>query len=423
MTSIALPPFHLFHLPVSDPNVPLDRFYQVDLREYQRLKSALTNVHGRPLRSAFLVDSLLDTISETSSNNVKILHSHISSLEASLHRLRRTLAEHEELAATIVEIKSLPFLSIPALPYDIFRRIIVEKACAPVDEGVVSFAKTLSLVSKTIQDWVDPILFSTVTLDLYDSSMEDLQVAALASKRLERLLPQISVIQVSSWDIDGEKWPTLNRLFPAVSTLVSSDCFPSIEIVAPWLKCLHTPYKHAILDFSLPIFDSITHLSMSTIKRSHVQDSLFPALCNRHSWPSLQILALKTHFMANPQVRNIRVMSDLTQQLLTTSFPRLEVVIWKVREWQSELGGVPERESLYGSIFPDELAKDAAADACDPRLVICVPRPFGSPEGEVWPFLCMGHSKGGFWSFDVADQALRLARERKQAFKVSEGRF
>ncbi|KAH8823732.1 hypothetical protein DL96DRAFT_1615346 [Flagelloscypha sp. PMI_526] len=124
------------------------RFFSVNQQTHTLLKEYISV----PLRTAFLTN--LEQCLDLTNTRIDLMTSQIEKLQAALHSVTQWKEDAKELAATIEGIQAKSSESIPDLPNDIIWNIL--RAAA---EESKTTASMLSLVSKEVQRWVDPLLF------------------------------------------------------------------------------------------------------------------------------------------------------------------------------------------------------------------------------------------------------------------------
>ncbi|KAH8836134.1 hypothetical protein DL96DRAFT_109414 [Flagelloscypha sp. PMI_526] len=380
-----------------------------------------------PNRSAFLPDNLLDNIYTRASENLLCIDSHIEALENLLSDMRLASVKHGQLVHTVETLQRTPVLPTPALPSDILWKIFT----AVAKEGDVG-CSSLSLVSKEVQRWVDPILFSTMEIDSSQRSVDNLLEAAFTTPRLAQMLAYATSLKCSHTSAEPPAIQKAIRIFPSLENL--AICDPSSDPNIVWtpskfklpstVKNIHWQaggdHNHASYAFP-QIFHSITHLSIrfKWLVRSPLERMTFPPL------PTLQVLALSESSafrVEEGQVELVRNTSDtLSSRFPGDSFPSLEVILWRYESWLLEGADLEMgRREATKKVFSFKWAKECADAVSDSRIIVCVPAPYHPPKQSgkkerVWPFVGVECSRRGFWSIRVVEKALELARRRRDS--------
>ncbi|KAH8825558.1 hypothetical protein DL96DRAFT_1711387 [Flagelloscypha sp. PMI_526] len=190
------------------------------------------------------------------------IHSRSEGYRLSLQETSAENASAEEVKSLLIRASTaaqtillLPELPLPSLPHELMRCIFLWVSCEDVRE-----AKKLSLVSHTVQDWVDPCIFKFL--------VHTVGIENAASFRMLRAKKQYFVGCTLLLNSPGRAELGIVRVFQELPVLRSISCSGSLvshirtTTIASFFR-FHiedwTPYNSPL---SSNIFSTMTHLSL-----------------------------------------------------------------------------------------------------------------------------------------------------------------
>ncbi|KAH8824161.1 hypothetical protein DL96DRAFT_1613261 [Flagelloscypha sp. PMI_526] len=370
-----------------------------------RKKLEIASAASSRKRSAFFPNNDLVQMQQATSEYTKALVERERSLISSLGKVRDSLAQIRGVEPILATLVNLPPLPIPALPTEVLRITFRESAWEGKQCGA-----TLSLVSKQVQSWVDPILFQRLKpseLPLLQRGFNDrtqsFDAFLLVLDRSPRLQAAMKYSEALSLrpnlDTPHESLKAFLALRPSIWTLslfkpMEMACNPGADgnlCAFPSIKHLHVYDNRGWSDFNPTFkhFQQLTALSLTFVKPgwSARGNDIVLAVA---ALPRLCYMAFETCAEgANP----LEQLASLTLQIFhlviaPNAAPQLKAVVWR------------PLFVLGHSIVVDwkKIALDFGKDA---RFLCCLPShqvPI-KPEGwtgagkDVWPFLGVGGGK------------------------------
>ncbi|KAH8809617.1 hypothetical protein DL96DRAFT_1628628 [Flagelloscypha sp. PMI_526] len=233
-------------------------------------------------------------------------------------------------------------LTFHDLPADIARLIV---------SIAVHGATALTLVSKTIQHWVDPFFFrhmefhSPENLNAYIDTLNELP----PSNRLLRIRPYVWSICIDSSFGETVPFMQLLALHPSLRSLYLCDTLPPLSIeglsAAPsMLTHLSASFDH-VIDLSIPYFAGLTHLDISDF------DLLNKRLPDMSALSHLQVIVMGGE---DAGYRGFR-------DALAVLPAHLETIIWFVN-----------LKSICSFLSLDDATTDIVTGTTDARIVVCL---------------------------------------------------
>ncbi|KAH8823731.1 hypothetical protein DL96DRAFT_1615343 [Flagelloscypha sp. PMI_526] len=381
--------------------------YSVNDQTHALLKECL----GLPQRTAFLTD--LDGFIKVTNDRIELAWSQIARLQDALHQVTQWKEDLLALAGTIKTIQTMRSEPIPNLPSDILWNIFAVAAEDSKETG-----SRLSLISKEVQQWVDPILFRHINLSCDEITPAQLRDTLSASPRLSHAVQFTTGALIwgrfrSANTPDPDTWieflsqlPSFRALSLMNERIESQETLDIYNVEIPKLRHLFLPVAYSAIPFNLPLrlFASITHLALDFSSLAQV----------RYDWRTfstlehIQILAIdlmgskKTRYGSYPSLRGmynvqggIARIQDIIKHITS---PALHTVLWRE----------------FFSVATMQDWRTCAEAVTDPRLIICVeklPLPARLVNGGLWPFLDL-KSNGTMWSLGLQDHVQMLRKSK-----------
>ncbi|KAH8831823.1 hypothetical protein DL96DRAFT_1706232 [Flagelloscypha sp. PMI_526] len=354
-------------------------------------------------RSSFISDDALNALVPAAKKHASKLSKTYLSLEANLEpekwkdiskrwKVARTRAER--LLLSVNALAEKPTAQVPSLPADIVWRVCLFSAQA----GGLTQSRTLSLVSKDVSSWVNPILFSTIHSGSKHETLYRFFDAFRKSPRLQHAGPSVTTLVTGNKTSHDrpEFYDDILSYVPSFTALAYNQCSDATTLPKRLLnqvKCFHwlPPDSHSGFH---SFFQHLTHLSIE------FSESISSSAITSFHWscialmPNIRVLAVDTHSRkdlgAFGTARIVQWMQANISKLVGAF--NLELVLWH-----------HTIEDQFRTVFTD------------PRLVLCNSWD-GTVENweELWPVLKLGKNRPVFWSLDMVDNGLRLVQARRK---------
>ncbi|KAH8830400.1 hypothetical protein DL96DRAFT_1553881 [Flagelloscypha sp. PMI_526] len=291
---VPLPPRFdaLQFLPVHrEDRPPLIEWIDVNTDLLAQLKNCVCAASNSP-RSAFLLDATLQGWLERSADYIYSIDAAVATLERCLSSMQASRNRLIEVKLVVKALLLQPVLPLPELPEDIVRYIL--EMCAR--ENGVEHAKMLTLLSRQVQSWVDPLLFENIYLRLEsgrrlapDHLLTALKPASRPpSQRMLKIGQNITnLVLVTPQHLSFQTLQGLSPLLPGLHSLEITgneqrDDIPGhATFYIPTLRHLHWP--SSTLDH--PAYQPLTHLSLQMVTSSVDQTR------NMYNWVALSQLS------------------------------------------------------------------------------------------------------------------------------------
>ncbi|KAH8801947.1 hypothetical protein DL96DRAFT_1634635, partial [Flagelloscypha sp. PMI_526] len=396
---------------------------------------------GCPDSNEAILNSLLACTEQPSNNRsaifpnnriTSLLSSVDNALEGTTERIRwcmERLKRIEEcrdrltlLRNTVKELGSREYLPIPNLPSDIMQGIFRAAVMGFPQDKTCS---NLSLVSRQVQQWADPILFDTVYYENMPASGRVYghitvrrigppdRLKSLAEfensprLKLARLWTRQLFIRDAETLVGEKDLKDILQKFPSLQVVYYDAGLPSWEFTLPSLHCFawNIPEDDSNITFPL-VFSTLTHLQLNFML--DISFSSFP-------WDLVKTLA------------NLRV---LAIEMLVDDFgdSAEESIVWigNVQASLHATRAAPSLRLIMWSSYPWNEEADLDWTACaaainDDRLIYCITEEYEDydeipTKQEVyekgWPFLVTDDPRSSVWVTQFASEAFEVTKRR-----------
>ncbi|KAH8825547.1 hypothetical protein DL96DRAFT_117355 [Flagelloscypha sp. PMI_526] len=279
-------------------------------------------------RSAFWDIAALSMVNKRSQLYLENLNNKLDVLKNEPFGLERIAAAKSRLLRSIAAsptLISLPEAAVPLLPAEIIYCIFQFVAVQNVLE-----AKQISVLSQTVQKWVDPYIFRRII------PLDNSKYTALTKFQTPRLVQAKTKYFVAITLLTASSLARFLRFwddFPAVRSVsfpVSSYTGLIVDIPVPTLRRLHlSQWNAGGLPLSSQIFSTLTHLSI------HLNSDLFH-YTNWEFIPLKHLLKL-SHLLLHPHTKMPKYPSEveagymkrfMKDNLIPSLPPSLRLLIW-----------------------------------------------------------------------------------------------
>ncbi|KAH8825920.1 hypothetical protein DL96DRAFT_1610244 [Flagelloscypha sp. PMI_526] len=347
------------------------------------LQLYLTEAQLSESRSCFLTDIQLDKMHGKISEYIRNAESDLRRLRAVIDQVSANHAHLIALQELVHDLRILPNKTFVQLPNDILWNIFMISA----QDGGPAQRRILSLVSNQVQQWIDPILFSS----LLEAAL--LQDDIPPSPRLSRVFRNAMCLSGISGLVSSEELSSHLERLPSVRTFTFQGQIDLIwsQIEFPSITRLESEIGLGTISFVRDMFPNITHISL------RLADFVDPP------WELLADIR-QLHFLAVLPSRFIGVddeyslLSTITSiQTFTMRIPytaSLKVILW------------------YNRLYPRvNILEDHAKQLIDQRLVVCLDGDVPAWKNRDWPFLRL--KEGGWKPFNMVSDAENVILGRK----------
>ncbi|KAH8825464.1 hypothetical protein DL96DRAFT_112085 [Flagelloscypha sp. PMI_526] len=319
--------------------------------------------------------------------------------------------------------KVLPKTTLDALPLDVVGEIVR----ISVQQDGMTQARSLSLVSYPVQQWTDPLLFSSIHYDdsqfhTDDSDSESLNHdfwTFLSSPRFSRISHLISSFYINASN---------PRSLPSTSSLLAA--IPGLKhlFIEDWASLLGWGTSTELIDTnsSLTVLEHMTRIETLHIYGEHSR--LLPPIQNlTHTLTHLSLYHPIT-YSSNPDPWETTTGFPSLRILLvsaTTVWPGSTGILRASQDWLSKLHAPSLELVLWQYPLTVWSWEVVAQNIHHPKLVFVVSpstsrRPAEIPPEKLWPFIPVPEGyidEKNHWSFgqhfELVQQGLDLMKARR----------
>ncbi|KAH8836177.1 hypothetical protein DL96DRAFT_1576939 [Flagelloscypha sp. PMI_526] len=362
------------------------RFADVDDKAFDLLKAALSFPGGRP---GVLTDGRVKALLERAINERSHLGSILDQVRRDLEWIEGCHARATALVQTLTNLEERPAVGLPTPPEDILREIFRMSASNGTRQ-----ARALSLVSRSVQRWVDSILFSSIRFNDFSYHEEVMTAPKFltllqTSPRITRIARKITHITILCQKDENASVEDLYSQLPSLRSLYIGE--PSLSLKTwnfkiPGLRRLFWRPANA---YVLHIFQTLTHVCLS-FDRGVFRFSDF-------RWKDLNELVQLRVLAVESAIVDISAFQQVHASVSHITTSQLEFILWR----------------LPLSADTTSQWRAYAETVVHPKLVVLVPRCKLLLNDCVWPFIQVKDTR--FWDLCNSPELEDLARENLRA--------